>query len=265
MNSSALPISYFDLLLSAAFVSVAGLLSCVLSLGLGRSLLMGSIRTYLQLIALGVVLTWVFRNQSALVVWGLFLLMTVSASRILLGRVRSGPGSLFGPSLVSMLLSGLTVTLAVTQLIIHVRPWYQAQYILPIAGMILGNSMTGVALTLERLFGDLTQRAEEVWMLLALGATPWEASRTSIRAALGAGLIPTINAMNAVGIVSIPGMMTGQILAGADPSMAARYQIVVMLMLSASTAIGAIVSVLLAYPKVFDTQWRFLPPSSLHR
>lgn len=260
MNSGALPIGNTELFLAAAFICVAGILSYGLSLGLGRSLLIGAVRTYLQLLALGIILRWVFHNQSAAVVWWLFLAMTFAAARILLGRVKRGPKQLFGAAFTSVLISGITVTLAVTELIIHIQPWYHAQYVLPIGGMILGNSMTGIALTLERLFGDLKQRSDEVWMLLALGATPWEASRSSIRAAVSAGLIPTVNAMNAVGIVSIPGTMTGQILTGADPSMAARYQIVVMLMLSAATAIGSIIAVLLAYSKAFDAQWRFIPP-----
>ncbi len=153
-------------------------------------------------------------------------------------------------------------TLAVTELIIRVHPWYNPQYVLPIAGMVLGNSMTGISLALERLFGDLGRRSDEVRMLLALGASPWEASLPSIRAALTAGLIPTINAMNAVGIVSIPGMMTGQIIAGANPGKAARYQIVVMLMLSAATAIGSMMAVALAYHKSFDREARFVLPES---
>jgi len=88
--------------------------------------------------------------------------------------------------------------------------------------------------------------------LLALGATRWEASLPSIRTALNAGLMPTINSMNAVGLVFVPGMMTGQLLAGADPLVAAKYQIVVMLMISAATGIGAITSVYWGYRYAFD-------------
>ncbi len=94
--------------------------------------------------------------------------------------------------------------------------------------------------------------------MLAMGASPWEASLTSIRTALTAGLIPILNSMSAVGIVFIPGMMTGQVLAGADPQIAARYQIVVMLMLSAATSLGAMISVLLAYRRAFDDEERLI-------
>jgi len=248
--------------MAAVFLLFAGSLSWMLTLGLGRSLTVGAVRTYLQLLALGIVLRWVFANQSPALVVLLLMVMMLIAAHTLLGRVRSRPKGLFLPSLLSIVVSGLTVTLAVTELIIRVHPWYNPQYVLPIAGMVLGNSMTGISLALERLFGDLGRRSDEVRMLLALGASPWEASLPSIRAALTAGLIPTINAMNAVGIVSIPGMMTGQIIAGANPGMAARYQIVVMLMLSAATAIGSMMAVALAYHKSFDREARFVLPAS---
>lgn len=252
------PINAVELALAATFLLFAGGISWALTLGLGKSLLIGAVRTYLQLIALGIVLRWVFANDTPLVIVPFLGVMILIAAQILLGRVKSGPHGLFLPALISISTSGLTVILAVTSLIIHVHPWYSPQYLLPIAGMVLGNSMTGISLALERLFGDLKQRSEEVQVLLALGASPWEACLSSIRSALTAGLIPTINAMNAVGIVSIPGMMTGQIIAGADPGMAARYQIVVMLMLSAATAIGSILSVVLSYRKAFDHDDRFI-------
>ena len=153
---------------------------------------------------------------------------------------------------------GFAVTFAVTGLVVQVEPWYEARYVIPIAGMVLGNSMNGIALTLERVFADLQAREAEVLSLTALGATPWEAARDSIRAAVRAGLIPTINSMAAVGIVFIPGMMTGQVLAGVDPVDAAGYQIVVMLMVSAATALGSILTVLLSYRKRFSAEGVYL-------
>ncbi len=135
-----------------------------------------------------------------------------------------------------MLVTGFVVTFVVTGAIIQVQPPYRADYVIPIAGMVLGNSMNGIALALERVFADLDARDEEILALTALGASSWEAASPSIRSALRAGLIPTLNSMAAVGIVFIPGMMAGQILAGADPLAATGYQIVVMLMVAAATA-----------------------------
>jgi len=244
MTSGVTPIGTFELFLATAFVAVAGALSIALSLGIGRSLAVATVRTYVQLLALGIVLRWVFRVDTPLLVLFVLFVMMLSASHILLERVRSGPPKLWSSAFVSIFISGATVTFAVTALVIGVRPWHKAQYVLPIAGMILGNSMTGISLALERLFSELRRRSDEVWVRIALGATPWESALPAIRACLTAALIPTINSMNAVGIVSIPGMMTGQILSGTDPALAARYQIVVMLMLSAATALGAMLAVL---------------------
>ena len=223
---------------------------------------MGTVRTFIQLLALGFVLRWVFDVGNVWIVVGGLLIMVVTATQTLLARVKSRPTGVLGPAFAAIFVPCLTVTFAVTGVVLGVRPWHDARYVLPIAGMILGNSMTGISIALERLFSDLRRRDDEVWTLLALGASPWEASRESIRTALTAGLIPMINAMSAVGIVFIPGMMTGQVLAGADPQIAARYQIVVMLMLCASTSIGAIIAVLLAYRRAFDSGERLVLPAA---
>ena len=135
--------------------------------------------------------------------------MTLVAARIIVRRSPDAPRGILTSSFFSMALTGLIVTFSVTGLIVHVEPWYRAQYVIPIAGMVLGNSMTGIALALERVFADMDARADELLALTALGATPWESAAGSIRTALRAGMIPTINSMAAVGIVFIPGMMTG--------------------------------------------------------
>jgi putative ABC transport system permease protein len=124
--------------------------------------------------------------------------------------------------------------------------------------MVLGNSMTGIALSLERVFADLDARSGEIRAMTALGATPWEAAHPSVRAALRAGLIPAINSMAAAGIVFIPGMMTGQILAGADPLEATKYQIVVMLMVAAAEIVGAALAVLMSYRRRFSADGVYL-------
>jgi putative ABC transport system permease protein len=164
-----------------------------------------------------------------------------------------------------MALTGFTVTFAVTALIVRVPVWYEARYVLPIAGMVIGNSMTGIALAIERLFADLDGRSGEMLAAAALGASVWEMARPSVRVALRAGMVPTINSMAAAGVVFIPGMMTGQILAGADPVRASTYQIVVMLMIAAATAVGAITAVLLMYRRRFTDEGVYLEPGYRER
>jgi putative ABC transport system permease protein len=109
--------------------------------------------------------------------------------------------------------------------------------------MIISNSMNAISISLDRLFSDLRKQRDEVELALCLGATYQEATGTILRETIRAGMIPSINSMMTVGLASIPGMMTGQILAGSDPVIAIKYQIIVMLMLVASTAIGSIIVV----------------------
>ncbi len=251
-------IGWPQLLLAAGFMLVTGALSLALGLGLVKDLAVASVRTYLQLLALGLVLRWVFAARLWWVVVLLLGVMTVVATRIVVKRAPDAPGGLFAPAMFSMAVTAITVTFAVTALIVRVPTWYEPRYVIPIAGMVLGNSMTGIALALERLFSDLDARSGEILALTALGADRWEAAGASVRSALRAGLIPTINSMAAAGIVFIPGMMTGQVLAGADPLEATKYQIVVMLMVSAATAVGSILAVMLSYRRAFTGDGVFL-------
>jgi putative ABC transport system permease protein len=253
-------IGWWELALATLFVVASALLSLRLSLKLERDMLVATARTYLQLFALGIVLRWVFENQAWWLTLMLLTVMVVAAARVVLQRAGHVPRGLFGSAVFSMALTGFTVTFAVTALIVRVPVWYDAQYVLPIAGMVIGNSMTGIALAVERLFADMDSRSAEILSLTALGASEWEAARASVRTALTAGLTPTINAMAAVGIVFIPGMMTGQILAGADPVEASKYQVVVMLMICAATSVGAIASVLLMYRRRFTSDGVYLEP-----
>lgn len=251
---NAIDIGWGQLFLATLFIFIAGGLSLALSLGLVKTLFIATVRTYLQLIGMGIALVWVFKINEAWLVLAIFSFMLVMTARVLLQRVKHRPPHIFFSTLAAVMMSGIFVTFSVTALVIQVEPWYDARYILTIGGMVLGNSMNGIALSLERLFDDLHKRTEEVQQLIALGATPWEATFPSLRTALSAGLMPTINSMNAVGLVFIPGMMTGQLVAGADPIHAAKYQIVIMLMISAATAIGAILSLYWAYQKAFNQE-----------
>ena len=139
-----------------------------------------------------------------------------------------------------------------------VHPWFHPQFTVPLTGMILGNTLNGISLGLNHLQSELTQNRGEVEMLLTLGATRWEAAKSSITEALRTGMIPIINTMMVVGIVSLPGMMTGQLLAGAPPIEAVKYQVVIMFLIAAGTALGTLGVVLLAYRRVFNKRHQFL-------
>lgn len=251
-------IGWPQLLLASGFVLVTGALALWMQLGVTRDLAVAAVRTYVQLLMLGLVLRWAFAADRWWWVVGILAIMIVSAARIILKRAPDAPSGLFLAAVVSMAVTGITVTFAVTGLVIGAEPWYSPRYVIPIAGMVLGNSMTGIALSLERVFSDMDSRSDELLAMTALGATPWEAAYPSVRSALRAGLIPAINSMAAAGLVFIPGMMTGQILAGADPVEATKYQIVVMLMVAAAEVIGAVLAVLMAYGRRFSAEGVFL-------
>jgi putative ABC transport system permease protein len=151
-----------------------------------------------------------------------------------------------------MAVSCLAVGGVVTQVVVGVHPWFDPQYVIPLLGMILGNSLTGVALGLDRFLEHLAVRRAEVELRLAFGATRAEALTPPLRDAMRTGMIPILNSMAAAGIVSLPGMMTGQILAGSPPLQAVAYQVVVMFMIAAAVAIGAMLVVLAAGRRLMD-------------
>src|SRR5262249_16464769 len=153
---------------------------------------------------------------------------------------------------VAMLVaSGLTL-LYISTLVVHVAPWYNPQYVIPLFGMIVGSTMNAAAIAAERLHSEITARQAEIEAYLALGASYQQAAQQPVRQALRASLIPTINGLMVVGIVTLPGMMTGQILAGASPVMGIRYQIVVAFMQAAAVAITTAI-VTLWYRRTFFT------------
>jgi len=192
------------------------------------------------------------------IVVGIILVMMLFANLTVQKRGKSVYCNVFYESFFSLFISAATVIFTVTVIIIRIRPWYLPQYVIPIAGMVIGNSMNGMSVSLEIMFGDMRKRFDEVNMMLAMGASPWEASLPSVRHAVYSGLIPTVNSMMVVGIVFIPGMMTGQVLAGVDPAVASRYQIVVMLMISAATALASILVLFFTYRRMFDSESIFL-------
>ena len=251
-------IGWLQLALATGFIMVAGGIAIALGLGVTRSLWIATARTYLQLLALGFVLRWVFGVRGPLLVLGIIVLMIAVAAATIVRRAPDAPSGSYTRAFASMALTGFVVTFAVTGLVVRVDPWYLPRYVIPIAGMVLGNSMNGIALALERTFSDLDARAEQVLALTALGATPWEAARDSVRTALRAGMIPGINTLSAAGIVFIPGMMAGQVLAGADPLVAAPYQIVVMMMVATADILGSTTAVMLTYRRRFTHDGVFL-------
>ncbi len=254
----AVALSAMDLLIAASLVLAAGAVSIALGLGLERRLVVAAARTVLQLLLVGYLLVWIFKENSPWLVVVALLLMTFAAGRAAVDRSRRSFRGVFLQAFLTLLLTGALTTGVVTQVVIGVTPWYQPQYLIPLLGMVLGNSLTGISLCLDDLLEALDERRDRIEMALALGATSWEAARDVLRAAVRRGMIPIINAMTVAGIVSLPGMMTGQILAGSDPARAVAYQIVVMFMLAGATALGCMLTALLVFRRLFSPRHQLL-------
>jgi len=253
LESSVIPITNFQLAFTVILILITGGISSFLKLGLLKPLIWGTIRTFVQLTLIGYVLTYIFQIDNLGLIILIITIMCYIASRAAIKRTPNVTGFPAILSFISLVASTYLVGAIVTGLIISPDPWYSARIAIPIFGMILGNSMNGIALALDRLYLEARSRAFEIEAMLTFGATPWEAVQTSVREAIRAGMTPTINSLMVVGLVSLPGMMTGQILGGADPREAVRYQIVVMLMISAAVAIGCLILVGLSYKKLFNS------------
>jgi putative ABC transport system permease protein len=253
INSGQIPINNLQLTLAIGLILIPGLISTFLRLGLLKSLLWGTVRTFVQLSLIGYVLSYVFQlNNPGLIVL-IVSLMCLIAAQTAGKRVAQVPYYSNVLSFISLWVSTFFIGSIVVVLIISPQPFYSAQIVIPIFGMILGNSMNAISLALDRLDREVRSRINEVEALLSFGATPWEAIRDCVKEAIRAGMTPTINSLMVVGLVSLPGMMTGQILGGVDPKQAVRYQIVVMLMIAAAVAIGCLILVGLSYKKIFTS------------
>jgi putative ABC transport system permease protein len=138
--------------------------------------------------------------------------------------------------------------------VIHISPWYDPRYFIPIAGMFIGNSMTGISLGVSRLVDGITDNRHLIESALMLGASPKNASREIVNNAFDSAILPTINSMVGMGIVFLPGMMTGQILSGISPITAIEYQIAIMLGILGSVALSVILFVQMGYKTFFNNE-----------
>ena len=250
-TAAAVELAPLDLAIAAALVLVAGAVSVLFRLRLERRLAIASVRTVVQLLLIGYVLHWVFDPRYVLLMLPMIAVMILIAGRTAVERSSRLFAGVAWRSCLTLTCTGLITTVLVTTAIIGAEPWYRPQYFIPLLGMVLGNSLTGISLTLDSLLERLDERRDEIEMHLSLGATRWEAARDAVADAVRRGMIPIINTMMVVGVVALPGMMTGQIIQNADPFDAAKYQIVVMFMIASGTSLGCILIVLLSFRRLF--------------
>jgi putative ABC transport system permease protein len=181
-------------------------------------------RMLIQLLIIGYFLVFIFNTQSAWIIVAILLIMVVASSWIALRVTKKQQGKLFRYALVSIAIGGGINLIVITQGVLLLEPWYEPRYMIPLAGMIFANAMNTVSLAVERLEAELSNGVD------------YKKARS---VAFQAAMIPIINSLFAVGLVSLPGMMTGQILSGISPLVAVRYQVVVMCMIFSSAGISS--------------------------
>ncbi|MEO8495920.1 MAG: iron export ABC transporter permease subunit FetB [Planctomycetota bacterium] len=243
---------------AASLIIVNAAISLALRLRLERSLLIAGVRTILQLLLVGLVLHWVFQVEAIIVVVAMLAIMTGIAGYTAFTQSAHAYTGMFVDTMVAVWASSwFVLAFAMFVVLQGARSWHDPQYAIPLLGMILGNTLNGITLGLSGVLDGFRSGRDQIETLLTLGATRWEAAREPIRKALTTATTPIINSMMVVGIVSLPGMMTGQLLSGVEPMQAVKYQIVIMFLIASATALGSVGIVLLAYRRLFSAQHQF--------
>ena len=251
-------LNIIDLLIAAALVLALALLSIRLQMKIGRQLIIAAIRTAVQLTLIGLVLKVLFENATLLWVSLLaFFMLFVAGREVMMRQERRFKGWWgYAAGTFSMFVSSFAITVFALVVILGNDPWYAPQYAIPLLGMLLGNTMNGIAISMDRLTHAAWEQRDIIEARLMLGESWDQAISDYRRQAVRSGMIPIINAMAAAGIVSLPGMMTGQILAGALPVDAVKYQILIMFLISAGTGLGTLAAVSVGSRHLFDERQR---------
>ncbi len=247
-----------ELSMAAILLILLALTSRIQGIHIEKQLLIAALRTTIQLSLIGLVLKVLFAQihlgWMALLAT---LMLGVAGREVMARQERQFTGWWgFGIGSFSMFLSSFVITILALTLVISPQPWYQPQYAIPLLGMMLGNTMTSIALAMDHLTQTVWRERHAIETRLTLGHTWQETIRPLRRDAVRKGMIPSINAMASAGVVSIPGMMTGQILGGSPPMTAVNYQILIMFLITAGTGFGATAAIWLGSRRLFDQRHR---------
>ena len=241
-GNAAIELSWWSVGVAATLILINALISLRLRLGLEKRIVWAAARMTVQLFLLGLVLHQIFALASAAPVLLLAGVMTIIAGFSAVRRIDHRYDHIYPSAIFAVWVSSWLVTAVTVLLIVRPQPWHSPHVLIPLLGMVLGNSLTGISLGMDRFLSDLQGRRDEVEMRLTLGATRWEACREVFVSSSRTAMIPILNTMSVAGIVSIPGMMTGQLLAGAPPIEAVKYQIMIMFVIAAAIALGVMLA-----------------------
>lgn len=256
---STIDISLSRLAIMYALLLVPILLVAGYRLGLLRRTLIAVARMTLQLALVGLYLGVIFELNNPLVNLAWLIVMIVVANTSILRSADLSPRRFFVMTLLGVGTSTLSVLAVFVFVVIAPIPLYDARYLIPLGGMILGNCMRGNIVALERFYSAIIENEREFLTYIFMGATTGEATRGYLQSALGAALAPTVSTMTTMGIVSLPGMMTGQILGGSDPTTAIKYQLAIMVAIFTAVAIGTYVNLVLSTRVAFTERGTLRP------
>ncbi len=246
--------SYFTLSLTLIFVLIPLVLSKTFKLGLEKDAIIATIRSIVQLLAVGYVLKFVFDSSSLIYVFLMVTLMIVAATHNAQKKGVSIKGITWKVSVTLVFVEVLTQSILIG---FNITP-PTAQYIIPISGMVIGNSMVLSILFLNRFTAEVESHQDQTELILSLGGTPKQAIHRQLIQSIKASMIPTIESQKTVGLVQLPGMMSGQIIAGADPIQAVQFQLLIMFLLLTTASVTSIMLGFLSYPTLFNRRMQIL-------
>ena len=251
-------LSVLDLVLAGGLVFALAFVSVWARLELARDLVIASLRMAIQLSLISLVLKVLFAQRSFVWIFLMAVVMILVAGREVVARQKRRliGWAAWGIGTSSLFVSSMVVSWFALVVLVQASPWYHPQYAIPLLGMLLGNTMNGVALSMDRLTSTVWSQRELVEQRLMLGEDVKTATADIVKESVRSGLIPIVNAMAVAGLVSLPGMMTGQMLSGVPPTTAVRYQILIWFLIAAGSGFGMLIAVRLTCRQLFDQRQR---------
>ncbi len=246
--------STFALAIALIFVLIPIFLSKTFNLGLEKDTTIAVVRSIIQLFAVGYILKFVFDTESLIYIFLMVIVMIVAATQNARKKGKAIKGITWKIAVTLIFMEVLTQAILLG---FQITP-ATAQYIIPISGMVVGNSMVLAILFLNRFTSEVDSHQEQTELILSLGGTPKQAIHTQLITSIKSSMIPTIESQKTIGLVQLPGMMSGQIIAGANPIQAVQFQLLVLFLLLTTAAVTSIMLGFLSYPTLFNQRMQFL-------
>lgn len=245
---------FFELSLSLIFVIIPLLLTLILKLGLSKDIIIATIRSIIQLLIVGYILTFVFQSDSTIFILLMIAVMIAAASQNIFKKGEGIPGIKW--IIILTLITVETMSMAI-MLTFGIIP-FEAEEVIPLSGMIIGNCMVLSLLFLNKFKDELEHSEEVIELILSFGGHPIDAVSRSLKSSIRTSMIPTIEAQKTMGLVQLPGMMSGLIIGGADPMTAVMYQLLVLFLILTNATIASVMVGYLSYPRLFNERMQYL-------